>query len=235
VINSVDKPKAAIPRDAATLILIDFKEKVPKILMGKRHTNHSFMPDKFVFPGGRVDPSDRKMNIASPLDQIVEDKLLLRVKSPSPMKARALALASIRETFEETGVMIGEKGLGSPPAIPNTPWEGFTKQEIWPSLDQLHFVARAITPARHQKRFDTRFFLADASHIATIQDGIVGPDAELTEIAWVSLGNAKALDLPSITASIIDEVAVRLNGGLERFQPVPFFHEFRGSYIREYL
>jgi len=235
VINADDKEKPVLPRDSATLILMDFKGKSPKILMGRRHSGHSFMPNKFVFPGGRVDPSDRKMNIASPLDQIVEDRLLLRVKSPSSLKARALALAAIRETFEETGVMVGEKGLGAPPTVPNTPWESFAKQEIWPSLDQLHFVARAITPARHTKRFDTRFFLADASNIAGIQDGFVGPAAEFTEIVWISLSKAKTLDLPSITASIIDEVTDRLSGGLRPFQPVPFFHEFRGKYIREYL
>jgi len=230
-----NSPKKVLPRDAATLILIDFKGKIPKILMGRRHSGHAFMPDKFVFPGGRVDPSDRRMNIASPLDQIVEDRLLSRVNRPSSMKARALALAAIRETFEETGVLIGEKGLGAPPLIPETPWEQFTKLEIWPSLDQLHFVARAITPPRHKKRFDTRFFLADAAHIAHVEDGIVGPDAELTETVWVPLTQAKSLDLPSITATILDEVAERLSGGLRPFLPVPFFHEVRGQYIREFI
>ena len=58
--DAVKPPKIAPPRDAATLILMDFKGKNPKILMGRRHSSHAFMPDKFVFPGGRVDPSDRK-------------------------------------------------------------------------------------------------------------------------------------------------------------------------------
>jgi 8-oxo-dGTP pyrophosphatase MutT (NUDIX family) len=149
------------------------------------------------------------------------------------MKARALALAAIRETFEETGIMIGEKGLGAPPSIRETAWEEFTKLEIWPSLEQLHFVARAVTPPRHNKRFDTRFFLVDAAHIAHVEDGIVGPDAELTETVWVPLTQAKNLDLPSITAMVLDEVTERLNSGLRPFLPIPFFHEVRGQYIRE--
>ncbi len=232
---AAQSPTRVTPRDAATLILIDFKGKIPKILMGRRHSGHAFMPDKFVFPGGRVDPSDRRMNIASPLDQIVEDRLLSRVSRPRSMKARAMALAAIRETYEETGIMLGEKGLGAPPPVLETPWESFTKQKIWPSLDQLHFVARAITPSRHAKRFDTRFFLADATHIAHIEDGMVGADAELTETVWIPLTSAKSLDLPSITALVLDEVIERLNGGLRPFLPIPFFHEVRGHFVRETL
>jgi 8-oxo-dGTP pyrophosphatase MutT (NUDIX family) len=233
MIDEVHSNKKVLPRDAATLILVDFQGKIPKILMGRRHSGHTFMPDKFVFPGGRVDPSDRRMNIASPLDQIVEDRLLSRVTRPSSMKARALALAAIRETFEETGVMIGETDLGAPPLISETPWEQFAKLAIWPSLDQLHFVARAITPPSHQKRFDTRFFLTDAAHIAHVEKGIVGPDAELTETVWVPLTEAKSLNLPSITAIVIDEVTERLNNRLQPFLPVPFFHEVRGQFVRE--
>jgi len=43
------------PKDAATLILVDRGGRVPKVLLGKRHQGHKFMPGKFVFPGGRVD------------------------------------------------------------------------------------------------------------------------------------------------------------------------------------
>ena len=60
------------PRKAATLILIDRSGPEPKVLMGKRHAGHKFMPGKFVFPGGRVEPADRRMNIAGALDSITE-------------------------------------------------------------------------------------------------------------------------------------------------------------------
>src|SRR5947209_10618674 len=89
------------PKDAATLILIDRSGRVPKVLLGKRHTRHKFMPGKFVFPGGRVDPADRRMPIARPLDVNAEANLMKRLARPSPARARALALAAIRETFEE--------------------------------------------------------------------------------------------------------------------------------------
>jgi len=230
-----EKQTIAPPRDAATLVLMDFKAKSPKILMGRRHSSNSFMPDKFVFPGGRVDPSDRKMNIASPLDQIVEDRLAVKTRHMSSMKARAIALAAIRETFEETGIMLGETGMGAPPKVVGTPWETYSIREIWPSLDQLHFIARAITPKKHNKRFDTRFFLADSANIAHSETGKVGPDCELTEIVWVTLSEAKKLDLPSITSLIIDEITLRLEQGMKHYLPVPYFHEFRGRYVREEL
>ena len=49
------------PRDSATLILIDRTESVPKVLLGRRHERHRFMPGKFIFPGGRIEPADRQM------------------------------------------------------------------------------------------------------------------------------------------------------------------------------
>jgi len=47
-----------MPKDAATLILLDCTGSEPKVLMGKRHDRHVFMPGAYVFPGGRVDPID---------------------------------------------------------------------------------------------------------------------------------------------------------------------------------
>src|SRR6202035_5410908 len=99
---------------AATLILIDRTQGEPRVLMGKRHAGHAFMPGKFVFPGGRIEPSDRRMRVAGALPALVEQKLLLRVARPSSGQARALALAAIRETFEETGLLVGTKEFGAP-------------------------------------------------------------------------------------------------------------------------
>ena len=230
---SETKAKAVVPKDSASLIIVDHSGKAPKVLMGKRHASHKFMPGKFVFPGGRVDPSDRKVNIAGPLDPIVEDKLLRFVKSPSPMKARALALAAIRETLEETGLLIGEKDMGAPPEISGTPWAEFTARDIWPALDRLHFVARAITPPSLPKRFDTRFFLVDAEAIAAEMPNIVGPDSELVELQWVPLNETGDLDMARITGFILEEAKLRLEAHLSPFMPVPFFRQIRNHYVRE--
>ncbi|MBV8428774.1 MAG: NUDIX hydrolase, partial [Hyphomicrobiales bacterium] len=60
------------PKHAATLILLDHSGKEPTVLMGRRNPAHKFMPGKFVFPGGRLDPVDRRMSVASPLPGAVE-------------------------------------------------------------------------------------------------------------------------------------------------------------------
>src|SRR5687767_15056322 len=102
------------PRDAATLILLDRSGPSPKVLMGRRHHGHVFMPGKFVFPGGRVDPLDRQMAVGAPLDPRAEAKLMRHLQRPTPAKARGLALAAIRETFEETGLFLGQKRAEPP-------------------------------------------------------------------------------------------------------------------------
>ena len=87
------------PRDSATLILIDRSEPVPKVLLGRRHERHRFMPGKFVFPGGRIEPMDRKMAFASSLDSQHVKRLMMHVSGPSLAKAAAYALAAVRETL----------------------------------------------------------------------------------------------------------------------------------------
>ena len=94
------------PRDAATLILVDRRTTTPKILMGRRSQAHAFLPGKYVFPGGRLDAGDARMAAATELPP--ETLARLCIRTPSPTRARALALAAIRETFEETGFILGQ-------------------------------------------------------------------------------------------------------------------------------
>src|SRR6056297_1817211 len=186
------------PRDAATLIVIDRSAAVPRLLMGRRHDGHKFMPGKFVFPGGRIEAGDRKMVAAGMLDDRTDAALSARVVRPSSAKNRALAMAAIRETYEETGLMLGSKDYGAPDLAIDGPWADFVREGVYPELDMLQFVARAITPPRRPKRFDTRFFAIDREAIAHEVDGIVGETSELVELKWVSIADARTLDLPTI-------------------------------------
>jgi 8-oxo-dGTP pyrophosphatase MutT (NUDIX family) len=136
------------PRDAATLILLDHSGGAARVLLGRRHDGHKFMPGKFVFPGGRIEPCDRRMSIAGPLDAVVEEKLNARTRRPSSGFARALALAAIRETFEETGLALGVTDHGAPPEAPEGAWARFAATGVFPALDSLDFIARAITPSK---------------------------------------------------------------------------------------
>ncbi|WP_342362282.1 NUDIX hydrolase [Terrarubrum flagellatum] len=218
------------PKNAATLILIDRTKKTPTVLMGKRHGGHKFMPGKFVFPGGRLEPGDRRMPASGALHEIDERRLSQHVTKPSVTLARALAMAAIRETFEETGLLIGEKEYGAPEAVPEGPWEKFRELGVFPTLEPLHFVSRAITPTNRPKRFDTRFFAVDAEAICERIEGVVGPDSELTELVWIPLPEAKTLDLPPITQVVLKELGARIDAGFGRHLPVPFRQKLNGKW-----
>jgi len=230
------KAPALRPADAATLIIIDRRGSKPKVLMGKRHEGHKFMPGKFVFPGGRIEAGDRSMAAAGALHPRTEQALMARVTRPSVLRSRALALAAIRETFEETGLLLGTKDYGSPETVPTaTTWAAFQEHGVFPDLEALHFIGRAITPPKRVKRFDTRFFAVDRTAIAHEVEGAVGPDSELVELTWVTIDKARALDLPPITAVILSELEARIAAGFGHELPVPFFYQRRGKFVRELL
>lgn len=220
-------------RDAATLILIERDGGGCKVLMGRRHAGHAFMPDKFVFPGGAVDPQDERMAIAGPLDERVAAKLLIQTRRKSQDYARMLALAAIRETFEETGLALGVVDLGAPPEPPHGVWTKFAETGVFPTLEGLDFVARAITPPGRTKRFDARFFAADAKWIAHRGAGVVHPGAELTELVWAPLDEALKLELPSITRAVLGDLAALGPGPWDRARPRPFYRMVRGQHTRE--
>jgi 8-oxo-dGTP pyrophosphatase MutT (NUDIX family) len=225
-----------VPKDAATLILLDRSGPSPKVLMGKRHDRHVFLPGKFVFPGGSIDASDRRMPVGAPLDPRAEAKLMRHVRSPTPAKARALALAAIRETFEETGLLLGSRRTDPPAAVPSGPWTAFAEAGIHPDLSNMHFIARATTPPRRLRRYDTRFFTADVSAIAHRIEGKVGPDAELIELVWLPLDEIKQhIELLVITEIVLGDLKAQLAAGFSHDLPVPFYHVVRGKRVRELL
>ena len=223
------------PHDAATMMIIDRSGPEPRVLMGRRHAGHVFMPDKFVFPGGRVDPADRLMPVAAGLPAALEAKLTARIRHPSPARARALALAAVRETFEEVGLVLGAR-RGAPSAkAPAGGWADYASHGFLPDLARMHFVARAVTPPRRPKRFDTRFFTIDATHVAHRLEGVVGPDSELVELVWQNIGEADALDIPSIQRTVLKDLAARAAAGMDHGLPVPFYREINRRWRREAL
>lgn len=222
------------PVDAATLILVDRSRRTPRVLMGKRSPNLKFMPGKLVFPGGRVDAGDRRMPVYGMLESETERRLLASVVRPSPARSRALALAAIRETFEETGLLLGTLEAGAPESVPPG-WAAFREAGVFPNLEALTLVARAITPPRLARRFDTRFFLADSSDIAHRIEGVVGPDSEFVELDWLTFAQARKAEIPNITRAIIEEVESRFEAGNSVRLAVPFYFMRRGRFHRETL
>ncbi|MBV8798828.1 MAG: NUDIX domain-containing protein [Alphaproteobacteria bacterium] len=215
------------PRDAATLVLVRRDADGPRVLMGRRHGNMTFMANKYVFPGGRVDPCDGRVKLGGDFKPHVYARLLREV---SERRARALALAAVRETFEETGILIGERSKNVPRA--RSAWSRFFAHGVVPKLHQLDYIARAITPPNRPRRFDARFFMAEATAIARELDA---PDTdELLTPCWLNFAEARAIDIPAITRAVLAEIEARVLS-TDKCRPVPFFRFLRGKSQLEYL
>nr|WP_236687808.1 NUDIX hydrolase [Jannaschia aquimarina] len=195
-------------RDAATIVLLRKGPSGPSVLMGQRGSKAAFMPSKFVFPGGAVDAGDAQVPLARPLAPACRSALA-RADGPSP---EALAAAAIRELAEETGQILGRPG-------PAPAWPGF--EGHGPDAGALRFIFRAITPPGRPRRFDARFFLADAGALASDPDRLDPPDAELSHLQWVPLHEARALDMPFVTEVVLAEAAAHHEGSSA--PGVPFF------------
>jgi 8-oxo-dGTP pyrophosphatase MutT (NUDIX family) len=165
--------------------------------MGQRHGSHAFMPNKYVFPGGRVDAADSRVKPSRDLDEAVLAKLMTRMGSrESQARARAFGIAAVRETLEETGLLYGRSDAANAS-----------------DLSGLVFFARAITPPGRTRRFDSRFFVADAAHIGNLDHPLHVGSGELLTPTWFTLEEILGLDLPSITKDILRRLQPFLDDG----------------------
>ena len=183
-------------RDAASVVLLRDADSAPKILMGQRGKNAAFMPNKYVFPGGAVDPEDAQ----AALPGTPSAKCLARLGNVGT----ALLAAAIRETWEETGLTLS-------------------------NCEGLHYFFRAITPPGRPRRFDARFFLADADLMfnADLDDFSKASD-ELRHLHWVPVPEARALNLPFITEVVLAEVEALAKTKAPP-ESVPFFDNRSGA------
>jgi 8-oxo-dGTP pyrophosphatase MutT (NUDIX family) len=225
-------PAAAIrPRDAATLILLLREGSEIRVLMGRRSDRHVFMPGAVVFPGGRVERGDARAPAADDLHPEVDARL--RLSAPAnAAQPRALALAAIRETFEETGLLIGRRSSTSPSGAAertSVNWSAFLAHGVIATLAPLRLVARAITPPGSVRRYDTRFFAAYADCVAA---EVAAPQDELTNVSWLAFAEARQAALPQITRMVLDGLAARLaaDPDLAPDGPVPFYALRRGRH-----
>jgi len=219
--------KISRPRDAASLIPIRRSRSGKiEVLMGRRHMKHSFVPDFFVFPGGRVDPGDRNAVAATPLRPDVTARVARSCRHNSG-RAVAFALSAVRETYEETGLMIGAP-LKEAPSNTSDEWQHVYDTGLAPDLAALDYIARARTPTYSPIRFDARFFLADAENAT----GTLGGTGELEELAWRSFEDSLKLPLVDVTEFILGELLpahFEAPPKPDPSRPVPFFCFLRGA------
>ena len=214
------------PRDAASIMLLDRSGKRVRVLMGKRHRAHAFMPDLYVFPGGRRDPTDHRLGFSGDLNPTVLRALTTSEGRPiTDGRARALALAAARELFEEAGVCLGRQLNPSGAPLP-----------FLPDLTNLRYMARAITPPGQSRRFDTRFFAVFADE-AEIDPSEVLDSRELQDLQWIDVNDFSSLQVPEITAIILADLRSGLesDASLPAERSVPFYFTRRGRFLRTLL
>ena len=200
------------PRDAASLILYRESQRGYELLMGRRSKQARFMPGVYVFPGGAVDAGDARVQPASELPDHLP--ALLKV-GRSARRATAMAITAIRETYEETGLMVG--AAGDPGHSGDPLWSAWRRRQRAPHLACLDLMARAITPPDRPIRFHARFFLAQAHHAS----GEIRGDGELEDIDWVLLEDAKKLPLANIQGFLVEHLAqVLSNGSMHDLRPL---------------
>jgi len=179
------KPKHAVkPRHAASLLVWRQGSSEPELLMGTRHAKHKFMPSVLVFPGGRVDRADHGVKALSELKPETFAKL---GHAAPPSLARALGVAAIRELFEETGLLLGER----------------KGERLLADLATLDYLCRAVTPTSRSMRFNARFLVAPGEAVR----GEIKGSGELESLDWFPLSKARTGKLASITGRILDEFA----------------------------
>ena len=214
--NKATTDKSAI-RNAATIIVLRDRMNEPSILMGQRGAKAAFMPNKFVFPGGAVDAADGSVPLATLLNTLCHARL---ADNALDGLQNALAAAAIRELWEETGLILGNRGNWR--ASPPPDWQSFAGTGHRPAAAALQFVFRALTPPGQPRRFDARFFLVDADAIQGDLDDFTHASDELSHLQWIRLDDARQFDLPFITEVVLAEIADRVTDASAP-DSVPYF------------
>jgi 8-oxo-dGTP pyrophosphatase MutT (NUDIX family) len=131
-----------------------------EVYLTRRSARSSFVPDAYVFPGGAVEPQDREPDI----------RACLNAELPAP----ELAIAAVRELFEEAGILLAVDASGRPAALDDarrrnareallrgTPFVDIVREAgLMLDARNLHAYSNWITPLEEPKRFDTHFFAA---------------------------------------------------------------------------
>lgn len=184
--------------------------------MGRRSLQARFKPGVYVFPGGMLERTDLLVRPATLLDPSIPPRIAV---GGSLRRANALALAAVRETYEESGLIAGVPGDLGP--NPDPSWAAIRELGLAPALDRLVYLGRAITPSPQPIRFHARFFGIDSQHV----QGELRSSSELGDLQWVPLARATGLPVMDVTLLILESLQRLLT---ERDARAPFLCFQRG-------
>jgi 8-oxo-dGTP pyrophosphatase MutT (NUDIX family) len=195
---------AAIPRDAATLILmrdVDRASTGIEILLVRRHSKSVFMPGFYVFPGGRVETADYTPQAGEICHGLSFQQARDTIPDSSPPeKALGFFVAAIRETFEEAGILLAYREKPGIIDLSEDEKARFAryrrqvmkdpfsfapiieKEKLKLAAENLFYFAHWITPEISPIRFDARFFVS----VAPSNQEVLCDALETTEHVWIS-------------------------------------------------
>ncbi|WP_025772223.1 NUDIX hydrolase [Thioalkalivibrio sp. HK1] len=231
-----ESPAASRPRDAASLIVVRTgADGESECLMGRRRRSARFLPGYFVFPGGSVEKADFRARSASILDP---SSIWAMGVGDRRSRAEALAMAAVRETWEETGVLIAEPGdVGS---APGPAFDEMRRLNLAPALGRLVYLGRAITPTFSAIRFHARFFLvridaeSDPAGALSADPGDLCKDGELECLSWVRLSRVSDLETIRVTRFMTTFAARIIDEGLAS-HPYPVLYGRASKRLVRYL
>ena len=216
--------RPARPRDAASLILLRLGDHGHRVLVGRRPPEARFLPGCYVFPGGAVEPDDSRARAATELEPHMAGPMAVGGKQT---RAHVLAMAAVRETFEETGLLLAAPGDVGPVRSPA--WSAMRERGVAPALHRLAYVGRAITPVPSAIRFHARFFVADAQYTT----GELGGDRELEDLHWCRVDELARLPAIDVQSFMLAQAVTTLTCDDSETTGKPLFTQRAGRrYIR---
>src|SRR5262249_50857984 len=153
-------------------------------------------PDIYVFPGGRLDDAD---SVASGFPEDLHAAVEANLGSGTRRPGTAFARAAIRETFEETGLLVGTELTPKKPLTNAAIWQAFAGRSRAPAFSALDFICRAITPTYSKRRYNTRFLLANGD----LAHGDIAGSGELLDLGWRNLDELRGLGLVDVTQYVL--------------------------------
>lgn len=214
------------PKLAGSLMILDKHDGIPHVLMGRRAAGHLFMPNVYVFPGGKVDRTDYFVRTNNSLQVNAKAKMEALRPLLNGRQAHACAVAAIRETYEEVSLLLSSE------TDRTRDWAIRIESGYKPDLTPLRPVARAITPAGEVRRYDTHFFAVPRSAFA---DQEPAESDELQDLQWIPLSEPDRVPMHVITQRVFSDLTERVAQEgliLAAHGPVPNYRRLKGKFYR---